>query len=226
MPGVWSPVRADPARRLLGGRSLQRGVLSRGGVPGLPAWAAGPGKELRATAGCRTAVVSRGRLVEVGCAFGFFLNLAREHFEVKGFEVNAEAATYARESLGLDVEEGEFLANRLGDDSVDVAMMWDVIEPPRATGPVNRQDPTTVAARRRPLLDDRRRRQPECEAARQAMAADLSPHSPSFVEGRYPAACRAPSAPGIRRDSTVMDHVLQALTTQCPVVLKVFGWFR
>lgn len=72
----------------------------------------------------------KGRLLEIGAAYGFFLDLARKHFEVVGFEVNAEAVRHARERFGLDVRTDDFL--HVSQDSiggpVDVTVMWDVIE--------------------------------------------------------------------------------------------------
>ncbi len=71
-----------------------------------------------------------GRLLEIGSAYGFFLDLARAHFQTVGFEINWEAARHAREVLGLDVRTDDFL---LADEhtiggKVDVTVMWDVIE--------------------------------------------------------------------------------------------------
>ena len=71
-----------------------------------------------------------GLLVEVGAAYGFFLDLARAHFRTVGFEVNPEAVRHARHQLGLDVREADFLeATResIGGPA-DVLVMWDVIE--------------------------------------------------------------------------------------------------
>lgn len=73
---------------------------------------------------------SAGRLLEIGAAFGFFGDLAARHFEFIGFEVNAEAARYARERFGLNVHTEDFLEidpARLG-GPFDVTVMWDVIE--------------------------------------------------------------------------------------------------
>lgn len=70
-----------------------------------------------------------GRLLEIGSAYGFFLDLARAHFDVVGFEVSAAAAAHARDRLGLDVR-GDFLAASpasLG-APVDATVMLDVIE--------------------------------------------------------------------------------------------------
>jgi 2-polyprenyl-3-methyl-5-hydroxy-6-metoxy-1,4-benzoquinol methylase len=73
---------------------------------------------------------SGGRLLEIGAAYGFFLDLARECFDTVGFEVNPEAVRHARERLGLDVRSDDFLAATAGSigGPVDVTVMWDVIE--------------------------------------------------------------------------------------------------
>jgi SAM-dependent methyltransferase len=70
------------------------------------------------------------RLLEIGAAYGFFLDLARQHFEVVGFELNPVAARHGRETLGLDIRTTDFLEAdeaSLG-GPVDVTVMWDVIE--------------------------------------------------------------------------------------------------
>jgi SAM-dependent methyltransferase len=69
-----------------------------------------------------------GRLLELGCAYGFFLQEARRHFEVAGVELAAEAAEYCRRT-GLDVQQGVADAatlQRLG--PADVIVLLDVIE--------------------------------------------------------------------------------------------------
>ena len=71
----------------------------------------------------------RGSLLEIGSAYGFFLGLARPLFEkVAGIEVNAEAARFAREKLGVEVSSGEFLEADLGGRDFDVVCLWDVLE--------------------------------------------------------------------------------------------------
>ena len=69
-----------------------------------------------------------GRLLEVGCAYGFFLREAKPFFDVAGIELAADAAAQARGS-GLNVTTGaadEATLQRLGD--FDVIVMLDVIE--------------------------------------------------------------------------------------------------
>jgi SAM-dependent methyltransferase len=68
-----------------------------------------------------------GFLVEVGCAYGFFLDLARQYFEVKGYEICKDAVDYAK-GLSLDVESGDFLKAKMLENSVDIIALWDVIE--------------------------------------------------------------------------------------------------
>jgi SAM-dependent methyltransferase len=71
---------------------------------------------------------SRGRLLEIGCAYGFFLREARRHFDVSGIELAEDAAAYCRR-LGLNVLQGgvdEDKFRRLG--MLDVIVLLDVIE--------------------------------------------------------------------------------------------------
>src|SRR5216684_2455696 len=69
-----------------------------------------------------------GRLLELGCAYGFFLLEAARHFDVAGIELAAEAAEHARRA-GLNVLQGvadETSLRRIG--HVDVIVLFDVIE--------------------------------------------------------------------------------------------------
>jgi SAM-dependent methyltransferase len=73
--------------------------------------------------------VRRGTLLEIGCAYGFFLAEARATFQrVSGIDVAQDAVTFCR-SRGLDVECGdldrEFLEAR---GPFDAVVMLDVIE--------------------------------------------------------------------------------------------------
>ncbi|MDQ1591052.1 MAG: hypothetical protein QOG71_1679 [Pyrinomonadaceae bacterium] len=69
------------------------------------------------------------RLLEIGCAYGFFLDVAREEFEhVEGIDITDEGVRYAREELKLDVVQADFLAHDYGARKFDVVCMWDTIE--------------------------------------------------------------------------------------------------
>jgi 2-polyprenyl-3-methyl-5-hydroxy-6-metoxy-1,4-benzoquinol methylase len=68
-----------------------------------------------------------GKLVELGCALGFFLDEAAPYFEISGIEISDHART-ACQARGLDVVREatpEFLATR---GPFDVAVMLDVLE--------------------------------------------------------------------------------------------------
>ncbi len=70
----------------------------------------------------------QGRLLELGCAYGFFLQQAKRFFDVSGIELADEAADYCRRS-GLNVLTGtadEVNMRQIG--NVDAIVLLDVIE--------------------------------------------------------------------------------------------------
>ena len=69
-----------------------------------------------------------GKLLELGCAYGFFLKEASRYFETTGIELAADAAAHCRRA-GLNVLHGtadEANLERVG--AVDVIVLLDVIE--------------------------------------------------------------------------------------------------
>jgi len=71
----------------------------------------------------------KGKILDIGCGIGNFLNVARKDgWEVYGIEISKLAADYARDKFGLNVCEGTVENCNLKDSSVDVITMWDVIE--------------------------------------------------------------------------------------------------
>ncbi len=70
---------------------------------------------------------SRGTLVDVGCAYGYFLDEVKGQFDnVVGIELNGETAAIGRERFGLDITTDPDSA--LQANTIDVITMWDVIE--------------------------------------------------------------------------------------------------
>ncbi len=70
-----------------------------------------------------------GKLIEIGCAYGFFLDLVRDRFDCLGFDRVEAAVAYANQVLGLHAQCKDFLADdSVAEGSVDVVAMWDVIE--------------------------------------------------------------------------------------------------
>jgi len=74
--------------------------------------------------------VANGRLLDIGCAWGGYLWRMQElGWEVHGIELNASAARFAREQLGLDqVRSGSFADLDYPDATFDVVHMSMVLE--------------------------------------------------------------------------------------------------
>lgn len=72
---------------------------------------------------------SHGRLLEIGCAYGFFLQEASRHYEVFGVEIAEDAASHCKSSGLSGVKSGMLERSdlaRIG--PLDVVVMLDVIE--------------------------------------------------------------------------------------------------
>ena len=69
------------------------------------------------------------RLLDVGCGFGYFLNLARsEGYEVQGVEVASALAAEARSRYGIFVLPTALHDAPTATDAYDVVTAWDVLE--------------------------------------------------------------------------------------------------
>jgi SAM-dependent methyltransferase len=67
-------------------------------------------------------------LFEIGCAHGFFLEVARNAFHsVAGIDLSEDAVAYARRNLGVEARSAEFLTHQFV-GSPDVICLWDTIE--------------------------------------------------------------------------------------------------
>jgi SAM-dependent methyltransferase len=85
-------------------------------------------REFAGTVGFIRKFRASGRLLDVGCAYGYFLLEAKRYFDVSGIELAEDAAAHCRRR-GLDVLTGvadEASFARLG--TKDVIVMLDVIE--------------------------------------------------------------------------------------------------
>ena len=71
-----------------------------------------------------------GRILDVGCATGEFLDMMDRmgRWEVHGVETSPAATRYARECHGLDVCNGELAEAGYPDSYFDVITIWDVLE--------------------------------------------------------------------------------------------------
>ena len=70
-----------------------------------------------------------GRVLDVGCGFGFFLAVMRDAgWQAVGIEPSPTAASWARETLGLDVRTGRLETAELCPQSFDAVTLWYVLE--------------------------------------------------------------------------------------------------
>lgn len=89
--------------------------------------------------------VRPGRLLDVGCASGLFLDVARERgWRVKGAEISEYAARVARERFGLDVAVGDIDDLELPEAAFHVVAMLDMLE--------HSPDPAATLAKVAPLI--------------------------------------------------------------------------
>jgi 2-polyprenyl-3-methyl-5-hydroxy-6-metoxy-1,4-benzoquinol methylase len=69
------------------------------------------------------------RLLEIGSAYGFFLDVARKEFpEMLGIDLTDEGVKHTREQLKLAAIQADFLQHDFGNSHFDVVCMWDTIE--------------------------------------------------------------------------------------------------
>lgn len=72
---------------------------------------------------------SKGTLLDVGCAWGAFLDNARSKgFKVKGIEITQRTADFAIQSMGLDVTSTQFTDAPLDSNSISVVTMLHSLE--------------------------------------------------------------------------------------------------
>lgn len=69
------------------------------------------------------------KLLEVGAAYGFFINIAKSHFNLAiGMEIASEPSRYARENYNIDVRNLDIIEWDFDNIKFDLVCMWDVIE--------------------------------------------------------------------------------------------------
>lgn len=72
--------------------------------------------------------IKKGKLLEVGCSYGFFLNTAKNSgWDVKGIEIAKGPAEYAR-NLNIEIIQKELMDAKFSEDEFDVIAMWHVLE--------------------------------------------------------------------------------------------------
>lgn len=84
---------------------------------------------IRRLARVRARVTPGGRLLEPGCAYGFFLDLARTDYpDSVGVDIAEFPTQFARDELRLDVRTGDLQSLGPPAETFDAACLWDTIE--------------------------------------------------------------------------------------------------
>jgi len=78
-------------------------------------------------------VKHKGKLLEIGCAAGFFLQEAKKNgWDVTGVEISDFASNFAKDELNLNVYNGKIEeiinSRKLKKDQFDVVTLWDTLE--------------------------------------------------------------------------------------------------
>jgi len=105
---------------------FSRGAGDEGGYGGMLLWTYGIRRRSRAVSRFR----SGGRLLDVGCGVGLFLDEMGRCGEwvLFGVEPVPVAAAAAREVFGLEVFEGTLMESGFAGDFFDIVTLWDVLE--------------------------------------------------------------------------------------------------
>jgi len=71
----------------------------------------------------------KGRILDVGCAAGFFLNVAKQDgWEAIGVEPSQWMSEWGRQRFGVEIVNGILREANFPEESFDVVTMWDVLE--------------------------------------------------------------------------------------------------
>ena len=70
-----------------------------------------------------------GRLLDVGCGYGFFLKMAEERgWEALGVDLDPNGIAYAKERLRVDAVPGDLRDVHFPDGSFDLVTLWNVLD--------------------------------------------------------------------------------------------------
>jgi len=72
--------------------------------------------------------IDRGRVLDVGCATGLFLECAGKNWQCYGLDVSEYASSIAKDKIGATIETYQLLEAPWQNDFFDLITMWDVLD--------------------------------------------------------------------------------------------------
>jgi 2-polyprenyl-3-methyl-5-hydroxy-6-metoxy-1,4-benzoquinol methylase len=73
-------------------------------------------------------VIKKGKVLDIGCGRGFFLNSIKRGFEVAGIEIDRKSSEYACKEFGLEILAGQITDMNPIEDSFDLITFWHSLE--------------------------------------------------------------------------------------------------
>jgi len=73
-------------------------------------------------------ITSNGRVLDVGCHGGHFLNILSDDFEKYGIDINKDAVEYANDQFSFDVKNEDIVTNSFKNNFFDIIVYRGVIE--------------------------------------------------------------------------------------------------
>ncbi len=77
----------------------------------------------------KRAIDDHFNIIEIGSAYGYFLNLVKDKVKSHiGFEVSEDGVNYSNEKLKLNTTTDDFMQHKFKKNSIDTVFLWDVME--------------------------------------------------------------------------------------------------
>lgn len=71
---------------------------------------------------------NNGKLLDIGCASGYFLNIAKQYFTSEGVDLDPKVTEFAAKFSSCKIHTGDFLNQTFKNSSFDVITLFDTIE--------------------------------------------------------------------------------------------------
>lgn len=72
--------------------------------------------------------IQHGKILDVGCGRGFFLNSIKHEFEVAGVEIDEKSSRYASKKYGIEIKAQQITELSPAENSYDVITFWHTLE--------------------------------------------------------------------------------------------------